>query len=78
MSEDIRQIHYDAWAKGKKFMPIEVKQTDDGQSWMGTCKRKFGFVVYRDTKQQVIYAMATELHKRGYEIGNLPEVTGVV
>ena len=72
--EDIRQTYYDGWAKDKKFIDIEVSELEDKSGWIGQCKSVFGFVVYRDTRQQTIYAMTLEVNRRGYEIGNLTEI----
>ena len=77
MTEDIRETHYNAWRKGKEFIDIEVNELDTKDGWIGKCKSKYGFVIYRDTKQQTVYAMQTELAKRGCEVGNLPEVFGI-
>ncbi len=75
--EDIRQTHYDAWKSNKKFIDIEVKELEDKSGWIGTCKTELGIVIYRDTKQQTIYAMVGALSAKGYEVGNLPEIYGI-
>lgn len=77
--EDIREIHYNGWRNSRKLIDIEVNEliSDDNGSWIGKCIDTYGFVKYGDTKIQVIDRMRTELHRRGYDVGNLPEVMGI-
>jgi hypothetical protein len=77
MSEDIRETHYNAWRNNKKFVDISVTELDTKDGWVGQCKGTFGFVRYGDTHSVVVSMMRTELTKRGYEVGNLPEVMGI-
>jgi len=79
--EDIRQVHYDAWKKTKKWIDIEVLELKDGSGWIGKAKPKEvgdpACIVYRDTKQQTIYAIVSKLNGKGFEVGNLPEIYGL-
>ena len=77
MAEDIRQTHYNGWRASKNFIDIEVSKIENEDGWIGKCKSKYGFVVYRDTKQKVISEMRTKLAIRGCEVGNLPEIYGI-
>lgn len=75
--EEQREAMYNAWRNSKKIVEIDVKKLCKNKGWVGTCKTEFGFVKYGDTRIQVIDRMRMELYKRGYEVGNLPEVMGI-
>lgn len=80
-AEDIRQTYYDAWAKTKKWIDIEVSELEDGTGWIGKARPKNtgdpACIVYRDTRQQTIYALVGKLTEKGFEVGNLPEIYGL-
>ena len=73
MKEDIRQVHYDDWARTKKFTKVEIKELED-KTWEA---KALDITVNRDTKQQAIYAIQLQVYNQGYEIGNLPELFNI-
>ncbi len=82
MNNDQRSAMYNGWARTKKWIKIEVKELEDNSGWMAVPITSNvgdpGFVVYRDTKAQVIYAISGKLQAKGYEISNLAEVQGII
>lgn len=78
MEESQREAMYNGWRRNKEFIDIEVSKLEHESSWTGKCKTKYGFVVYRDTEQEVISEMIIKLASRGCEVGNLPEVYRIV
>lgn len=73
MEEDQREAHFNAWARTKKRVEIEVRQLGE-KSWMAKCKDTLDTVVYRDTKADAISAIHDTLTRKGYRISNLLEV----
>lgn len=74
--EDIRQVHYDAWAATKSFVSIEVVENKEAGGWWATCT-ELNLGALKNTKQEAIKALYDMVHREGYEVSNLPEVMGI-
>lgn len=78
MEEEQISAMYSSWRNSKKNINIIVSKLPNENGWIGQCDSEFGFVKYGDTHAQVVDRMRTELSKRGFEVGNLPEVFGII
>ena len=78
MGKDIREVHYEAWRRNKKFVDIDIiESTNEPGVWTGACRDIFDITVTRESRQTAISSMIFELSKVGYEVGNLSELYGL-